>query len=277
MNLKEEFKEWYNRQNENFKATATIILFFILLGAAFIIPFIAFQDFKYTDENFPEHQNIKINQSKLEDEYEYDNIRNKLENDYYFNKLAIMMEYDSEHYTSSILDKMVWHMIFNLEKENTGVYSKIDKPNQIYCLNKKKFIDAFEELYDVNIKEDEYLLKGYYQYVYDKGTNYCLDFGNVAKDYDNDVKIAVERVGMIGTTITTDIYVYEYYAANQSLSNTNINDLKNAIETKNYIGAKNIVENKLYGTVSHKQIRFKTNKYGKYFKYKIISVNSLDY
>ena len=53
MNLKEEFKEWYNRQNENFKATSTIILFFILLGAAFIIPFIAFQDFKYTYENFP--------------------------------------------------------------------------------------------------------------------------------------------------------------------------------------------------------------------------------
>ena len=55
------------------------------------------------------------------------------------------------------------------------------------------------------------------------------------------------------------------------------NDLKNAISAKNYIGAKNIVENKLYGTVTHKQIRFKTNKYGKYFKYKIISVNNLDY
>lgn len=277
MNLKEEFMEWYNRQNENFKATATIILFFILLACAIIIPIFAFQDLNYSDDDFPEYQNIKINQNKLDDEYEYENIKTKLENDYYFNKLAIMMEYDSEHYTSSNLDKMVWHMIFNLEKENTDIYAKIDKQKEIYCLNKKKFLDAFEELYDVNIKEDEYLLKGYYQYVYDKGMNYCLDFKNVALDYDNDVKIAVERVAMIGTVITTDIYVYEYYAANQSLSNSNINDLKNAIASKNYTGAKNIVQNKLYGTVTHKQIRFKTNKYGKYFKYKIISVNNLDY
>jgi hypothetical protein len=277
MNLKEEFMEWYNRQNENFKATATIILFFVLLACAIIIPIFAFQDLNYSDDDFPEYQNIKINQNKLDDEYEYENIKTKLENDYYFNKLAIMMEYDSEHYTSSNLDKMVWHMIFNLEKENTDIYAKIDKQKEIYCLNKKKFLDAFEELYDVNIKEDEYLLKGYYQYVYDKGMNYCLDFKNVALDYDNDVKIAVERVAMIGTVITTDIYVYEYYAANQSLSNSNINDLKNAIASKNYTGAKNIVQNKLYGTVTHKQIRFKTNKYGKYFKYKIISVNNLDY
>ena len=76
MNLKEEFINWYNRQNENFKATLVVILFFVLLALAFIIPLIAFQDRNYTDENFPEHQNIKINQNKLDDEYEYDNIRN---------------------------------------------------------------------------------------------------------------------------------------------------------------------------------------------------------
>ena len=70
MNLKEEFINWYNRQNENFKATLVVILFFVLLALAFIIPLIAFQDRNYTDENFPEHQNIKINQNKLDDEYE---------------------------------------------------------------------------------------------------------------------------------------------------------------------------------------------------------------
>lgn len=277
MNIFEEIKQWFLNQSENFKATTMVVFMLVLIVATIIIPVLAFQDYNYDDENFPEYQNINISKNKLDDETEYNNIRNTLQNDYYFSKLAIMMEYDSEKYTSAILDKMMWHFIFNLEKENTDIYSKIDRPKNIYCLNKTKFLKAFEELYDVNIEDDEYLLKGYYQYVYDQGTSYCFDVGNVAKDYDNDIQIAVERVAMIGTKITTDIYVYEYYVADSSSQNAYVNDLKNAITNSNYTGAEKIVKNNLYGTVTHKQLKFKINKRGNYFKYTIVSVNNLDY
>ena len=98
---------------EDAKATFKIVLFFVLLGIAIIVPFVVFQDLNYDDEDFPEFQNINISKSDLEDEFEYDKIRTQLENDIYFRKLTTMIEYDSEHFTSEHLDKLVWHFIFN--------------------------------------------------------------------------------------------------------------------------------------------------------------------
>lgn len=257
------------------KATLKVILFFILVGIAIIVPFVAFQDLNYSDEDFPEFQNINISKNDLEDEVEYDKIRTQLENDYYFAKLSTMIEYDSEHFTSEHLDKLVWHFIFNYEIENKKNFNYTDEKNQVYCLSQNKFKEAFEELYDVDVTDYTYLLKGYYQYVYDRTNSYCLDFGNVSKDYDNDIKVAVERMAYVGSVVTTDVYVYEYYAPDNE--NQNIKDLENAIATKNYTGAQNIVKNKLYGKVTHKTIRFKINKKGKHFKYTIVSVDNLGY
>lgn len=257
------------------KATLKIILFFALLGIAIIVPFIAFQDINYTDEDFPEFQNINVSKNALEDEFKYDQIRNQLENDYYFQKLSTMIEYDSEKFTSEHLDKLVWHLIFNYELDNKKNFSYSDSKNQVYCLSTNKFKEAFEELYDVDISDYTYLLKGYYQYVYERKNSYCLDFGNVARDYDNDIKVAIERMAYVGSILTTDVYVYEYYTPNSD--NQDVKDLENAIASKNYNGAQNIVKNKLFGKTTHKTIRFKMNKRGKHFKYTIISVDNLGY
>ena len=120
------------------------------------------------------------------------------------------------------------------------------------------------------------MLKGYYQYIYEKGYGYCLDFGNVAKDYDNDIKISINSLTKVGSTIIADLYVYEYYAVDVSSENENIKELENAIANKNHTGAKNIIENKLYGTIKRKEIQFKMNDRGKFYKYTILSVNNLD-
>lgn len=260
---------------EDAKATFKIVLFFALLGIAIIVPFVVFQDLNYDDEDFPEFQNINISKSDLEDEFEYDKIRTQLESDIYFRKLTTMVEYDSERFTSEHLDKLVWHFIFNYEINNIDNFYQTDFENQVFCLKKENFIDAFEELYNADVKNYTYLLKGYYQYVYERSKGYCLDFGNVAKDYDNDVRIAVERMAYVGSTLTADVYVYEYYTP--SNKDENVYDLENAIAAKNYTGANHIVKTKLYGKTTHKTIRFKINKRGKYFKYTIVSVDNLDY
>ena len=54
MNLKEEFINWYNRQNENFKATLVVILFFVLCtiqGVLFILLSLAGTDFNLFNQS----------------------------------------------------------------------------------------------------------------------------------------------------------------------------------------------------------------------------------
>ena len=43
----------------------------------------------------------------------------------------------------------------------------------------------------LDITENLNLLKGYYKYIYEKPDVYCIDAGNVAKEYDNeDIKVS---------------------------------------------------------------------------------------
>jgi hypothetical protein len=261
---------------EEKKATIKILLILVIITMIIIIPFIIIHNKNYKDENFPEHENIDITKGKLKNEEEYEIIRKQLENDYYFRKMTIMMDYDYKYYMTEDLEDMVWHFIFNYNYNNTDYYTHIDNKNSIRCLSKKFFINAFKELYNIDIEPDLYLLKGYYKYIYEKAYGYCLDFGNVAKDYDNDIKISINKLEASGSTIIADLYVYEYYAVDTSSENENINELENAIANKNHVGAKNIIQNKLYGKISHKEIQFKINKRGKFFKYTILYVDNLD-
>lgn len=257
------------------KATLKILLFIALICVIIIVPFVVVSELNFKDKNFPEFQNINISQNKLEDETEYNNIKKQLQNDYYFTKLGIMVEYNSEQFKPINLEEMVWHFIFNYELENEQNFTNIDKDNQIYCLKKREFLKAFEELYDIDITENQNVLKGYYKYIYDKPEVYCIDAGNVAEEYDNDIKIGIERLAMIGTTITADINVYEYYAS--SSNSQYIKDLEFALNSNNFEGAKFTVEKELHGTVTKRQIKFKMNKHGDHFKYTVLSIKNINY
>lgn len=257
------------------KATLKILLFLALICTIIIVPFIIFSELNFKDEDFPEYQNIIINENRLEDEVEYKNIKHQLQNDYYFTKLGIMIDYNSENFDPYYLEELVWHFIFNYEIDNTKYFSKIDKDENIYCMKKNRFKEAFEELYNVDITEHEKVLKGFYKYLYVKADSYCFDVGNVSKEYDNDIKIGIERLAMVGTSVIADINVYEYYTS--SSNNQYVKSLQNAIDIGNYTGANNIIKEDLHGTVQKKQIKFKINRHGDYFKYTVLSMKKIDY
>ena len=142
-------------------------------------------------------------------------------------------------------------------------------------MKKNRFKEAFEELYNVDITEHEKVLKGFYKYLYVKADSYCFDVGNVSKEYDNDIKIGIERLAMVGTSVIADINVYEYYTS--SSNNQYVKSLQNAIDIGNYTGANNIIKEDLHGTVQKKQIKFKINRHGDYFKYTVLSMKKIDY
>jgi hypothetical protein len=138
-------------------------------------------------------------------------------------------------------------------------------------------INSFEELYGVKIAEDINYLDGYYQYVKSKSNNYCFNFGNVAKDYNNDIKILVDGISVKDGIVTANIYLFEYYITDTPKELEYVEELKLAIRSSNYLGSTNIVKDKLNGKVSHKQLQFKINNGGKFFKYQILNSKKLDY
>lgn len=255
-----------------------------ILGIAFgilaviIIPLLIINNKKQNKENFPSYEEIDISQSIFNKDDNYDNIRDQLENDYYFAKTALMFtEYDYKKYNSGMLQDMVWHYMFNYELVNDDYFTSFSKKSATGCLNKSSVVNGFEELYNVDITDDIDYIKGYYKYVYQKGNEYCFYFQNVNDSYDNDILVAVDRMSIMGTTITTDVYVYEFYTSGLTSEENSKQKVKNAITNKNYNEASNIVTNELYGQVTHKQLQFQINKKGKFFKYKILKSILLNY
>lgn len=258
------------------KITLYLLLIIVAVIALICIPIIIKNNNEETKKNFPEYNDIDFSDEIFEDDITYEDLKRQLENDYYFKKLSTMMEYDSRSYTPSQLQNMLWYLIFNYEVSNKKYFSNSYSEEGKYCFSKKNLINAFKELYDVDISKSYDYIGGYYKYVYISSKGYCLDFKRVADEYNNNIKIGVERMALIGTKISADIYLYEYYAESENEKKSEIL-LTQAINNKNYTQAKSIVENNLKGTVTHKQIQFKKNPSGKYFKYKVLLSKNLVY
>lgn len=259
------------------RASLKIILFFVLLISIIIIPVLVSNYKIQNKENFPKYNDIKITEKKLNDSNDYNNIRKQLESDIYFAKLSTMMDFSSASYSSSILRELLWYFIFNYEVSNDKYFFYTDSNRGVYCLNKKNLIKGFNELYDVDISNDLDYLPGYFEYLFVKNKGYCLYFNHVADEYDNDIRVAVERMAMYGTTVTTDVYVYEYYNSYSEKDKKCVENLETSINNKDYNTASQIVKLNLKGTVTHKQLQFKINSRGNFFKYKILSSKKLDY
>lgn len=253
------------------KITAMILLAIVIILTIVITP-LAIMNMKEKDkENFPSYNQIDITENKIENQYEYSNIKNQLQNDYYFSKLGIMIDYESRNYNSRYLEQMLWNLIFNYELSNKDYFTFTDSKNGIYCMTEKNLLAAFYELYDVDVSKNVDYLKGYYKYIYKGKNGYCLDFKRVGSEYDNKIKIAVEKIGIIGVNITTDIYVYEYYISNTETEKNYEKALTQYINAGDIANANNVVINYLRGTISKKQLTFRINNNGKFFKYKVLT------
>ena len=111
------------------------------------------------------------------------------------------------------------------------------------------------------------MIPGYYKYVYKSNKNYCFYYNEVINN-NIDTAIGVEKLSMNDNVITADIYLYVHNSGENS-------SLKAYIKQKDYVSANNYVKETLKGKVFHKQLKFKLNKNGKYFKYQLLSIKSI--
>lgn len=229
--------------------------------------------------NFPDYNNLVITEKDVKDKSSetYNSIKIRLENDYYFGKAALISNYNYKTYTSSDLQKMIWNYIFAYELNNKKYLSSIDYQEGLFCMRSRYVIDSFEELYGVKITKDIDYLDGYYEYVKSRSNKYCFNFGNVSRDYSNDIKILVDAISVKDDIVTTNIYVFEYYTTETPKELQSVQELDIAIRNTNAPTAISIVKDQLNGKSTHKQIQFKINNQGKFFKYQILNSKNLEY
>lgn len=264
----------------NSKIKAGLVLFGVLTLFFLIIALITINSNNKEDKkSFPNYDNYKIDEHSIEDKTSdsYNEIKARLESDYYFAREALISNYNYKNYTSADLKQMVWNYIFAYELKNRKYLSSFNETDGLFCMRSRYVIDSFEELYGVKITKDIEYLDGYYEYVKSKNNKYCFNFGNVAKDYNNEIKVLVDGISVKDNIITTNIYLFEYYTNETAQELQYVEDLRLAINSSNSLGATNIVKNKLNGNVTHKQLEFKINNSGKFFKYQILNSKNLSY
>ena len=252
---------------------ASVLIFLLMLLV------VSLSNRKNDKENFPDYDDLKIKQRDVEDKNSesYAEIKERLESDNYFARASLISNYNYKTYTSADLQKMVWHYIFAFELKNKKYLSSIDYNQGLFCMRSRYIVDSFEELYGVKIAKDLDYLDGYYEYVKSKGNLYCFNFGNVARDYNNEIKIMVDGLSVKDGIITANLYLFEYYTNDTIKELDGVEELKYNIKSSDYNKATDIVKNKLNGKVTHKQIQFKIKNNGKFFKYQILNSKNLDY
>lgn len=257
---------------------------FILLGSIFgllliiTIPIIIISNNKSDKDAFPEYEKIEITETSIRDvsSESYKKIKEQLESDPYFAREAMISNYSSNNYTSADLGKMIWNFIFSYSLKNRRYMSLYDADDGIFCMRSQYIIDAFKELYDANITKDIDNFRGYNEYIITRGNKYCFSFKNVAKDYNNNLLVGVDAINVIGSVVTVNLYLYEYYTMYTPTELSYINSLKSNISNSNFNNANNIVKNNLNGKVTHKQLQFNILNNGKHFKYQILVSKMLD-
>jgi len=260
------------------KAFMIIIGIAVFLFLLFVL-IINIGDAREDKTNFPEYNNLKIKEKDVIDtsSESYKKIKERLENDYLFGKEALISNYNYKNYTSADLKQMVWNYIFAFELNNKKYLSSIENDTGLFCMRSRYVVEGFQELYGVKIITDIDYLDGYYEYVVSRNNRYCFNFGNVARDYNNEIKVLVDAISAKDGIVTTNLYVFEYYTTDTVGERFVVGKLTNAIKSSKVDEAINIVKNELNGTVTHKQLQFVINNGGKFFKYQILNSKKLDY
>ena len=264
---------------DKYKPTLIVLGIVVLLITIVTVPTIIISRDKEDKEYFPTYEKITVKKKDVVDKTSenYSTIKKQLEKDDLFAKEALISNYSYKTYTSADLEDMVWNFIFSYELSNTRNLSSIDYSSGTFCMRSHYVIEAFEELYGVKITTDLPLLPGYYEYVHTKGDKYCFNFGNVGRDYDNQILVAVEDMSIDSDIIKANIYRYEYYSSGTSNEKTYISNLKSCINSSNYNSAYSTVIDNLKGKVTHKQLSFRIHNNGEFYKYQILQSKNLSY
>lgn len=263
---------------EENKPTIIILSGALLIVIIVLLLFIPLRNAKEKSDKkyFPDYEDIIINEKVIKNKTKYEKVIKQLENDNTFNKLLMIDDYDSKNASKKDLDNMLTNYILLYTIENTKTMKVKKTNNGVFCIKEKYLIPSFQELYNTDITEYSGSIIYYFEHAYKKENDYCFYYDGVNKKYGRSTLNSIENLTYSDGIVTVETRVYSYEDKNQTDKKSKLNNLKSAIENKNYSLASSIVVDGLNGEVKNKKINFKIHNDGKYFKYQVIDIKTLE-
>ncbi len=253
----------------------SVIAALLVIAACIGIPLLLSERAEEVQQSFQENSTIiKIRKKDLvtTTTKRYKDIKKQLENDYYFRKVATMPSMEVGTLPPSYTQTLLEQYMYNFSTTNKKHFTYTDEEMKTYCLSKGDVKEGYKELFNLGNRVDDFIkyLPGYYEYVTIENNSYCFYLGgeHVPKE---SALVGIEKLGYSdGDSILANMYVYTYGYTGSSTQKKYINDVKGYIEAERYSDASKVVTNKLKGTVTHKQLKFKVNSNPKFYKYQVI-------
>lgn len=245
----------------------------VILLLIIIVPFLIFgeRNAKPKDKNFPNYTKIKIDKNTFNDEVKKQNIEDILSKDKMFQKVMMVDDYNSSKMSRKDLENMIVNYAKIFEKSNTKYLPKTDY--KYACMKENYFVDSYNELYNTDITKYLKDMTYYYKNIFKK-KNYCFYYPVVEP---KNIYLKFNSISSNDGIIEANIDIYSYM---ESFGSTDWSKSEgkfiSLFKNKKYYDAKNILMQELYGNYMSKNIRFKINNVGKFFKYQIISIKTID-
>ena len=138
-------------------------------------------------------------------------------------------------------------------------------------------IAYFKEIHNTDISKriDDFLV--YSKYMTSGEDTYCFSFRTISNEYNNDIKLNITALSMSDDdVVTAKLYVYTYYTMGTEEEKEKVKRLEDSIKNNNISLSNSIVYNELNGRVVKKELNFKVLKSGKFFKYQVLNIKTLD-
>ena len=248
---------------------------FIILFASFWLLFLIiyygvnlYYDNKSFKDGFPSYKyyNIKENISNLT------YLKENLMYDQQFINLTTVSEYKGT-LKSQNSKELFKYYLFSLDGSNDRIYD-VDEDNTSMCMTKRHFYSSIKELFGVNKKD-------YYdeiQYINFIGIKNKVCFNLVALngiDVVNFIGIKNASVNEDGE-ITANLYYYSVYVNESGIEEKIKNQFYDFSINNNYDEFNNIFISQYNGKVEEKIVQFSEIPNGKFFKYSLISIETIN-
>ncbi len=260
------------RENKPTVIVLSGALLIIILVLLLFIP-LRQQEEKSSKRYFPNYENITINEKVVKNKKKYNKVVEQLENDETFNKLLMINDYDSSNASKKDLENMLTNYILLYTIENTRTMREINVDTGIFCLKEDYLVTSFKDLYNTDITKYSSSIIYYFEHAFKKGNEYCFYYDNIKKKYGKSIITSIDTLTYKDKVITVDAYVYSFKDSTQT---NKIDSIKKELENKNYSTASNITINELNGEANKKRINFKIFNNGKYFKFQVIDIKTLE-
>mgnify|MGYP004641736911 FL=1 len=198
-------------------------------------------------------------------------LRKNIYNNSYFNLFVKINEYNGVIDENNISEIMNYYIV-NITKNKNEVFETSDD-NLNFCLNKQSFINSFKELFDKGIEKFypninilPNINAGPIKICFNYDEDYLYDYSSLIYVKDKKIKSDIVELNIYEYLIDTDDRDIEESLIKDFVRSLDSNDINNFNET--FIND--------YGfEILEKKIKFREIKDGDFFKYQLISMNTI--